>query len=123
MSISIRIIGQNIKTARKAKLLTQEQLAELLDISVIHYGRLERGERRPSIDQLAKLAYHLDTSIESLLEGCCLDVKKHAEVFKAAAGLPEGTAEYALVLLDEYREQLQEYLHALKLRKNALRRR
>ena len=116
MKISLRIIGHNIKTARKANHFTQEQLAELLDISVLHYGRLERGERRPSIDQLAKAADVLNTSIEALLHGCVLDIKSHAAVFDAAKNQPEGTAEYALVLLDEYREQLQEYIHSLKLR-------
>jgi len=121
MNISLRIIGQNIKAARKANHFTQEQLAELLDISVLHYGRLERGERRPSIDQLARIAGILNTSIEALLRGCIIDAKKHAAVFEAAENQTEGTAEYALVLLDEYREQLQEYIHSLKLRENALR--
>ena len=121
MKISFRIIGQNIKASRLAVCLTQEQLAERLDISVIHYGRMERGEHRPSIEQLAKIADALNTSIEALLHGCIIDAKKHAAVFEAAENQTEGTAEYALVLLDEYREQLQEYIHSLKLRENALR--
>lgn len=116
MKISFRIIGQNIKSARKANYFTQEQIAEQLDISVLHYGRLERGERRPSIDQLAKIADTLNTSIEALLHGCVLDAKNYATVFGATEGQDHGTAEYALVLLDEYREQLQEYIHSLKLR-------
>jgi len=121
MKISFRIIGQNIKASRKTAHFTQEQIAEHLGISVLHYGRLERGERRPSIDQLAMISDILGTSIETLLHGCILDPKNHTPVFDAAADQPEGTAEYALVLLDKYREQLQEYIHSLKFRGNALR--
>lgn len=120
MKVSCRIIGQNIRSFRKAANLTQEQTAELIGISLLHYGRLERGERQPSIKQLAKIATILNTSIEALLKGCCFDVKNHADVFEAAAGQPEGTAEYALFLLDEYREQLKEYIHILKLNENPL---
>ena len=121
MKISYRLIGQNIKSARKANGFTQEQIAEHLDISAIHYGRIERGERRPSINQLAKIADNLNTSIETLLYGRILDAKNHSSVFVSAENHTKGTAEYALLLLDEYREQLQEYIHSLKLKENALR--
>ena len=42
MKISYRLIGQNIKSARKATGFTQEQIAEHLDISAVHHGRIER---------------------------------------------------------------------------------
>ena len=36
-------LGQNIQTARRAKGLTQEQVAEMLDMSVRQYQRIEAG--------------------------------------------------------------------------------
>lgn len=121
MNISFRIIGQNIRHFRKAAQLTQAQTAERLNLSPLHYGRLERGERQASLKQLATISDVLNTSIESLLKGCIIDRAKHIAAFEAASDQPKGTTEYALVLLDEYREQLKEYIHILKLKENALR--
>ena len=68
--ISYKIIGRNIRAVRKERGLTQEQTAELMKISVLHYGRLERGERPASLEQIAKVASVLGTSISLLLRDC-----------------------------------------------------
>ena len=70
MLISYKTIGRNIRAARKDKNLTQEQTAELMKISVLHYGRLERGERPASLEQLANVALVLNSSLSQLLSGC-----------------------------------------------------
>lgn len=70
MSVSFAVIGRNIREARKCQGFTQEQFAERMDISVLHYGRLERGERTVSLVQLEKISVLLDVSIEELLWGC-----------------------------------------------------
>ena len=56
MLVSYKTIGQNIRAARKAAGLTQEQVAERLRMSQLHFGRLERGERPASLEQLAQVA-------------------------------------------------------------------
>lgn len=55
-------IGENIKTFRTAKGMTQEQLAEKAGISRVALGNYEREERTPNLDILEKLAVALDTS-------------------------------------------------------------
>lgn len=70
MLISYKTIGRNIRVARKALSYTQEHTAELMKISVLHYGRLERGERPASLEQLANVALVLNTSLSRLLSGC-----------------------------------------------------
>lgn len=120
MNISFRIIGQNVRRFRKAAHLTQAQAAERLNLSLLHYGRLERGERQPSLKQLAAISDMLNTSLESLLKGCMIGNGKFLAAFEAASNQPEGTAEYALVLLDEYREQLKAHIQLLKLREGAI---
>jgi transcriptional regulator with XRE-family HTH domain len=50
------IFGENLKFYRKAKNLSQEQLAEKADISVKHLSAIERGLTFVSADLLEKLA-------------------------------------------------------------------
>jgi len=70
VNVSFAVIGKNIRQARKRSGITQEKFADLIGISVLHYGRLERGERSVSLTQLGKIAGLLNTSIEDLLSGC-----------------------------------------------------
>ena len=49
MRVSYKTIGRNIRSARLDANLTQEQTAEKLKISQLHFGRLERGERPASL--------------------------------------------------------------------------
>lgn len=72
MHVSFKVIGSHIQKARKAKGLTQEQFAERLGLSAMHYGRLERGDRPASLEQIARIANLLDVSTFSLLDGCLL---------------------------------------------------
>ena len=69
MYVSFKVIGSHIRDARKAKGLTQEQFAERLDMSALHYGRLERGDRPASLEQIARIADDLGISTLSLLSG------------------------------------------------------
>jgi len=72
MYVSYKVIGDHIRDARKARKLTQEKLAEQLGMSALHYGRLERGDRPASLEQIARIADELGVSALSLLDGCLL---------------------------------------------------
>ena len=61
---------RNLRAARKAANLTQEQAAECLGICTLHYSRLERGERQPSLAELARAADAFGVSAYALLDGC-----------------------------------------------------
>ncbi len=73
MLVSYKTIGQNIRAARKEASLTQEQIAEKLKMSQLHFGRLERGERPASLEQLAQVALVLQVPLASLLNGCVIE--------------------------------------------------
>lgn len=60
-------LGERIRTCRKAKGLTQEVLAEMVDISVPFMGYLERGDRVPSVQTFIALCNALDASPSYLL--------------------------------------------------------
>lgn len=79
-------IGEKIRFLRKKKGLTQEELAELANISVFTLRQYESGARSaPRIEQLVKLAGALDTSVDTLLD-LGLDFEKialEAEMLRA----------------------------------------
>lgn len=73
MLVSFKVIGRNIRLARAKANLTQEQTAEKLKISQLHFGRLERGERPASLEQLANIAQVLHVPTSELLNGCIIE--------------------------------------------------
>ena len=60
-------IGQRIRKYRKAKGLSQEQLAEIVDISTTHMSHIETGNTKLSLQVFADLAEALQVSVDSLL--------------------------------------------------------
>ena len=72
-------IGHRIKLAREAKKLTQEQLAEIVDLSPMHVSVLERGQKPPKLETMIKLANILDVSGDYLLQ----DVITHSKAVPA----------------------------------------
>ena len=69
MKVSYKAIGRNMRHIRMEAGLTQANAAEIMRISVLHYGRIERGERRASLDELHLFAQQMDTSVMTLLRG------------------------------------------------------
>lgn len=96
-------IGEQIRTARKAAKLTQEQLANKLGVMHSVISKYENDMIEPSITQLGKIAEALDVSIEYLLGYEKIDTKEKMlqvkEAFKnnntrlveKLMGFPEGT--------------------------------
>lgn len=74
MPISYKAIGRNIRSARKAAGFTQQEAAEHLGISTLHYGRLERGERALSLAQAADISILFCVPLFNLLNGMAKDV-------------------------------------------------
>lgn len=65
-----KIIGNNIRRARKRQLYTQQELAEEADLSVTHIAHLECGTANLSADSLVKLCEVLYVTPNDLLRGC-----------------------------------------------------
>ena len=60
-------IGQRIRKYRKAQGLSQEALAERVDISTTHMSHIETGNTKLSLQVFADLAEALQISVDSLL--------------------------------------------------------
>ena len=61
------MIGDRIKAARKKLNLTQEALAERVDVTLYYMGEIERGVKTPSLDLFIRLVEVLDVSADYLL--------------------------------------------------------
>ena len=61
------VINERIERLRKAKNMSREDLAEAVEVHVNIIGRYERGEGKPSLDVLIKLATVLCVSIDYLV--------------------------------------------------------
>ena len=62
-------IGVFLKELRKAKGLTQEQLAEVLNVSGRTVSRWETGSNMPDISMLVEIAVFYDVSIPEIVQG------------------------------------------------------
>ena len=61
-----QIFGNNLHSYRKLRALSQEQLAEKLDISVKHLSTMETGKVFASAELIEKIANELNVSISAL---------------------------------------------------------
>lgn len=62
-------LGEHIRDARKAKGLSQEQLALQAEIDRSYVGGIERGERNVSFLTLVKIAVCLDCDVSKFTKG------------------------------------------------------
>lgn len=59
--------GENLKTVRKQRNITQEQLAEILDVSRQAVSKWESGMGYPEIEKLLKISKELNISLDYLM--------------------------------------------------------
>ena len=60
-------LGMKLREARNKAGFTQEQLAEMVDISTTHMSHIETGNTKLSLQVFADLAEALQVSVDSLL--------------------------------------------------------
>lgn len=61
-----RNLGQNIKNRRKELGLTQQQLADKMNMSLNFVGKIEVAFSKPSLDTLIEIADVLETTVSDL---------------------------------------------------------
>ena len=67
--MNIRALGLNIKAERNRKELTQEKLAELVDMSQTSINSIEKGRQIPNAINLYLIAKVLEIDINELYKG------------------------------------------------------
>ena len=63
-----KIVGENLKTARKGKGLTQKEVAELMLMTQQQYSRFENGVYELNYSQIKQLCALLDMTPDELFE-------------------------------------------------------
>ena len=86
-----RIIGERIRKFRTEQKLTQEELAVAAELNPAYIGKVERGDKCPTIDTLYKIANGLKISL------CELTNIEESNKLK-------------LCVVDEYRDEIEEFL-------------
>jgi transcriptional regulator with XRE-family HTH domain len=61
-------LGKRIRQLRMRTGLSQEKMAARAGLDRTYYAGIERGERNPSVKQLAKIATALDVPIGALFD-------------------------------------------------------
>lgn len=108
MSIEYKVIGRHIRAARTNKQMTQEAVAEAIDMSCAHFGKVERGERPINLQRLAQLSALLEIPLEALVEGAVVadgSVSSHGNLpdrsrfMDAVENIAKGCSESSLRLM------------------------
>ena len=100
-----------IRELRLKKNATQQDIAEILDVSTAAVGRYERGEREMSYSQLVTVADYLDSSIDYLLGRVDVNVTNK----NAPPALAEGAVRKTITLeggLPSDAEWLREFVQS-----------
>ncbi len=77
MGLDYTIIGQRIRQARLAKNYTQDELSEILDVSIAFLSRVERGSSHINLKRLHQICNLLDVSEGYILNGASSDSKNY----------------------------------------------
>ncbi len=102
-------IGMRLKQLRKEKGFTQEQVAELLDISQKHYSEVERGLTGLSVKHLIQISDILAVSLDYLLKGT---ISEHY------SGIPTTSQQINELFFSSSDYTQQEMLKLLQIAKN-----
>ena len=77
MILDYNLVGKRIKERRIEMYLTQESIAEHLDISISYISRIERAAAKISLETLVKIASYLDVSPAYLIDGAVTNSKDY----------------------------------------------
>ena len=108
MELDYKAIGKRIKIARIKADLTQERLAERINISPTHLSNIETGTTRVSLSTMISIANALSFTSDDLL--CDSIVMAKAQFEKDIALLLEDCDEYEIRIVKDMIASLKESL-------------
>lgn len=104
-----KVIGERIKELRLQRGLTQQTLADKVNMTYVQIGRYERGGTMPGGDALNKLADVLGTTTDYLMNGdqdastaALLKDRELLYLFKAVEGLSAADKALVKTFLDAF---------------------
>ncbi len=79
MNIDYKLIGARIKTERHKKGMTQEGLAEALDVSIGYVSQVERGITKISLDLLGSISTILECDVAKFISESAVNSATYME--------------------------------------------
>ena len=108
MELDYKAIGKRIKIARIKADLTQERLAEAVEISPTHMSNIETGTTRVSLSAIVSLANALSVTVDDLL--CDSLVKAKVQFEKDIAAVLDDCDEHEIRIIKDMAQALKETL-------------
>ena len=98
MGVDYKLIGNRIKTERRKLGLTQEALAEKLDVSIGYISQVERGMTKISLDLLSRVSAILKCDVSVLITESAVnsDTYMKSELLNAISSLSPAKRKFLL---------------------------
>ena len=111
MNIDYGSIGERIRYIRTQKGLSQEELAELADVSAVYMCNVERGDKSVSLKVLIAVANALNVTVDSLLADtmASADTAKDKEVFSILGDCSKEESDIITKSMRALKQILREY--------------
>lgn len=68
MNNTKKLVGARIKNLRESRKLTQEALAERMDINTVYLSNIERGMANPTLDMLIRISEALEVEMWEIFD-------------------------------------------------------
>ena len=91
MKVNYVLLGLRIKENRQLKNLTQEELAELIELTPGYMSLIETGRKKASLETLLSISNALNVTLNELLTGnqILLDIDYNREIAELMSGCNE----------------------------------
>lgn len=101
MNVDYKLIGERIQRVRKSRGMTQEIMAEKLDVSIGYVSQVERGITKISLDLLAAISSILDCDVASLISGSAVnsEIYLNSEIIEEISRLNNRQKKYILSII------------------------
>lgn len=90
-------IKQRIRSIRAEQGISQEALAELLDVSRQTISKWENGQVRPSAENLARLSHALGVSVDALVKDDWIPPEPEVQIVEVPVSRPRNYRLWALL--------------------------
>ena len=103
MILDYKLMGQRLAKCRKEKHVTQEQLAEYLDVSTAFISRIECGRTQINLERLVQICHFLEIEPAYILQGadCASPVYMNDELSQLLSECPREALPLVKNLLED----------------------
>ena len=93
------LVGERIRTIREGFHMSREKFSEMIDISEVFLGQIERGERSLSIKTLKKIVIYTGVSSDYILFGNSENNEYTSKINRILNKCSESTLKYIYELI------------------------